>query len=1009
MVDKKIQARDPFYQREAEKYPNPVPSREFIMQYLEEMGRPLSQQQLIDDFGIEDPDELDAFLYRLKAMLRDAQLMRDRRLRYCLIDKIELIPGVVIGHPDGHGFVKPDRGGKDFFLSPKQMRQVMHGDRVLMRQVGEDHRGRPEGAIFEVIERCTQQIVGRFFNEQGVSFVEPDNKRFCQDIHIIPEHDAGAKNGQYVLVEITQQPSLRAHALGKVVSIIGEHMAPGMEIDVAIHSHGLPNQWSEGSRQASCKLEQYKIEKDKSGKRIDLRHLPLVTIDGEDARDFDDAVYAEPNVKEGGWRLYVAIADVSHYVEKNAPLDVDALERGNSVYFPERVIPMLPEVLSNELCSLKPNVDRFCMVCEMQVTSSGKVSKFEFYPAIMFSQARLTYTQVAAMLEPGEDEKATQLQQALLNEYGAVFPHLQVLNGLFNALFKERQRRGAIEFDSQDTRIIFSEDKKIESIILTQRNVAHRIIEECMLAANVSAATFLTQYKMPTLYRVHESPDPIKLESLREFLGEFGLNLAGGEEPTAKDFGKVLTQLNGRKEASLIQTVMLRSLQQARYDTENLGHFGLAYEAYAHFTSPIRRYPDLLVHRAIRHIYEGGRADNFEYSLEEMSKLGEHCSFTERRADEATRDVNDWLKCEFMLDRIGEEFSGIITSVTNFGLFVRLDNVFVEGLVHITALDSDYYHFDALKHCLIGERTRKQYRLGDSLNVQVMRVDLADRKIDFELVKGVPDRLQGTAERSRSAAGSRAAGSRAASLGKKMDTASGATTQSGTKNKKNNKSSSSERAQTKRSLRGADSEDEKSARVRSHASKKRADQQDVMSEKKNAAKIQTGKGRVDNTKNSDESMTAEKPKRQRRRRSKTVNEQGGEVEQGRQTVQGKTAAKTGKAVKSGSAASAASAGSVGSTRSSVQSRNTATSQTSDRNAKSKVKNNKTSSGADNRKVNAASNTNTRNTKNPNSTKTTKTSKSSSSSQPSNRGKKTKKSEDSGVKNFIKAVWKGVFG
>ncbi|MFP4611488.1 MAG: ribonuclease R [Thiohalophilus sp.] len=725
---------DPYAKREAEKYENPIPSREYIMELLEKTGHPMSREAIAETLELESDEQLEALRRRLRAMERDGQLLFNRKREYGLISKMDLVRGRVQGHPDGFGFLIPDDGSDDLFLSGREMRVAFHGDRVLARVAGIDRRGRREGAVVEVLERAHKTMVGRLFVEGGVAFVVPDNKRITQDILVPKENMGPAEQNQIVTVEIVQPPTPFRQAIGQVVEVLGEHMAPGMEIDIAIRSHGLPQVWSPQTEAQIAELREEVREEDKQG-REDLRDLPLVTIDGEDARDFDDAVYCEPNRK--GWRLLVAIADVSHYVEPETPLDKDAVERGNSVYFPERVIPMLPEILSNGLCSLKPKVDRLCMVCDMQLDKQGTLKSYSFYPAVMHSHARMTYNEVAGILQDEDPD--------LSRQYADLLPPLHNLYQLYHALRQRRSKRGAIDFETTETRIVFGEERKIESIVPTQRNDAHKLIEECMIIANVATARFLLENKVPALYRVHEGPKPEKLEALREFLGEFGLKLGGGDKPASKHFAKLLEQIAERPDAHLIQTVMLRTLQQAVYSPDNLGHFGLAFDAYAHFTSPIRRYPDLLVHRAIRHVlqhkktgfFRRKKSGEFRYDHTAMARLGEHCSQTERRADEATRDAVDWLKCEFMLDKVGEEYTGTISSVTSFGLFVELDEVFVEGLVHVTSLENDYYHFDPAHHRLIGERQRQMFRLGDRLRVKLARVDLEERKMDFALLESL--------------------------------------------------------------------------------------------------------------------------------------------------------------------------------------------------------------------------------------------------------------------------------
>lgn len=711
---------DPFYNRESEKYEEPIPSRELILTVLEEFGRPMSRNQLISKLEVEEESKQEAIGFRLRAMLRDGQLMQDRRGRFCLLQRINLQRGRIQGHPDGFGFFIPDDDGDDMVLSAKEMRAVMHGDIVLAYQAGVDRRGRPEGKIHEVIEHANASVVGRFFSEHGVGFVVPDSKRLTQDISIAPDMTLNAKNGQIVLVELLAYPSKRTQAVGKIIHILGEHMAPGMEIEVAILAHGLPATWPDDVTDAVAKIPMH-VNKDQLAGRTDLRHLPFVTIDGEDAKDFDDAVYCYEKPK-GGYQLYVAIADVSHYVEIGSPLDKEAARRGNSVYFPGKVVPMLPEALSNGICSLNPKVDRLCMVAEMAISPAGKIRRAKFYRAVIHSQARLTYSQVNQWLQQG----ATDAQHTFL------WPMLQSLYTLYGVLYETRKIRGAMDFDTTETRIEFDENRKIQQIVPVIRNDAHRLIEECMLAANMAIARFLQKEQIPTLYRVHAAPEEDKIIGLRKFLGELGLQLAGGKKPHPKDFQRTLAAIGDRPEKHLIETVMLRSLKQAQYIESNDGHFGLAYSAYTHFTSPIRRYPDLLIHRAVGHLLDNKALEKFAYSEDDMNRLGKHCSSTERRADDATRDVVSWLKCEYMQDKLGQVFPGRISAVTGFGIFVELDDIYVEGLVHVTSLKSDYYTFDASKHRLVGERGGSVYRLGDKMTVLVARVDLDERKIDFE-------------------------------------------------------------------------------------------------------------------------------------------------------------------------------------------------------------------------------------------------------------------------------------
>mgnify|MGYP000877191713 FL=1 len=716
-----IRSLDPFLEREQANYPNPLPSREFIMQQVAQHG-PVSAEQLAGLLDIHD-EEIGVFARRLRAMERDGEIMTNRKNLICVAEKLDLIKGRVQGHADGFGFLIPEDGSPDMFLGPREMHKVLHGDIVLAREAGKDFKGRREAKIVEILDHVNKRLVGRLFSEHGVLFVVAEDKRVNQDILIAPGQDKGARDGQVVMVEILTQPSNATQPIACVIEVLGNYADPGMEIEIALRKHSLPFQFSEAAEQLAQKTPK-KVRKldwkaDDGLQREDVRDLPLVTIDGETARDFDDAVYCAAEGK--GFRLLVAIADVSYYVRTGDGLDVDARQRGNSVYFPRRVIPMLPEALSNGICSLNPDVERMCMVCDMSINTQGKVKQYRFYPAVMRSHARFTYTKVWAMLENPTGPEAT--------ENAPLLPQVQKLYELFHVLRKAREKRGAIDFESNETQMIFNEQGKIERIVPVSRNDAHKLIEECMLAANVCASDFLEKHKHPTLYRVHEGPTPEKLDNLRALLREMGLTLPGGDEPHAKDYAQLLDKVKTRPDAPLLQTAMLRSLQQAVYSPDNVGHFGLAYEGYTHFTSPIRRYPDLLVHRAIKAVLRGEKYKPGG----KWPELGEHCSMTERRADDATRDVENWLKCFFMRDKIGEVFDGSVSAVTSFGMFVLLDNVYVEGLVHITELGQDYFHYDAALHSLTGERSNTRYRLGDRVRIKVMRVDMESSKIDFAL------------------------------------------------------------------------------------------------------------------------------------------------------------------------------------------------------------------------------------------------------------------------------------
>ncbi len=715
--------KDPYIQREAEKYEQPIASREHILQLLEHTGKPLRRAEIAEAFSIVEEDPLEALRRRLRAMERDGQLLFNRAQQYCLVNNKDLIVGRVIGHADGFGFIKPDDGSDDLFLTPREMNPLLHNDRAMVRIVGIDRKGRREAAVVEILERNTHQIVGRLYKEDGFTYVVPDQKNIAQTVLILKGGAGKAKQGQIVVAEITEQPSKQRQPIGRIIEVLGDHLAPGMEIEMAIRSHELPHVWPDELLEEIKPLTPEVPESAKEG-RTDLRNTPLVTIDGEDARDFDDAVFCQKTPK--GWKLQVAIADVSHYVKISTALDKEAQKRSTSVYFPEQVIPMLPEILSNGLCSLNPEVDRLCMVCELSIDQQGQVTKSRFFEAVMRSHARLTYTEVAKILVEDDME--------LSAKYKPLLPHLKQLYDLYKVMRVSREQRGAMDFDTQETRIIFGANRKIEKIVPTVRNDAHKLIEEFMITANMAAAKFLNAKKMPKLLRVHDGPSVDKLMSLKTFLGELGLSLGGGDKPTPLDYMHLIESIKDRPDNHLIQTVLLRSMSQAVYSPELKGHFGLALDAYAHFTSPIRRYPDLLVHRAIRHCLQGSKPETFVYGFPDMITLGELCSANERRADDATRDVVSWLKCEYMMDKIGEVLPGIISAVTSFGFFVELAEIYVEGLVHISNLGQDYYHFDPTSHQLKGERTGNKFRIGDNVMVKVARVSLDDKKIDFDLV-----------------------------------------------------------------------------------------------------------------------------------------------------------------------------------------------------------------------------------------------------------------------------------
>ncbi len=815
------------------------PTRETILECLRVADVPLTPSDLAQRLGVTAAQS-DPLLRRLAAMERDGQLLPNRKGVLLLATRLDLIAGRVQGHRDGFGFLLPDAGGPDLFLSPREMQKAMHRDRVLVRRVGYDSRGRPEGSIVEVTERAHRRLVGRFVNERGVHIVIPEDQRIKHDIIVAPADTGGAQHGQVVTIEIVSPPANGAPPIGRVVEVLGEIGDPGMEIEIAVRKFDVPHQFRPSAVEQASRFAPRVRPADIRG-RVDLRDVPLVTIDGQDARDFDDAVYCEPiefdtqempvldgglgagaqasasgaglktphagagaatnlaaaesaaagrrrraatpKRKDAGFRLLVAIADVSHYVRPGDALDTDALERCTSVYFPRRVVPMLPEALSNGLCSLNPDVDRLVLVCDLVVDLQGRIRAYQFYEAVMHSAARLTYDEVWTLLSGAAVPRTTGVANR-----AALLPHLQQLHELYRVFAGARSRRGALEIEIIETKIVCDPLGRIERIVPSVRNDAHRLIEECMLAANVCAADFLQRREHAGLYRVHEGPTPEKLARLREFLRSVGLSLGGGDQPTPHDYATLAAAVRLRPDNALLQSMLLRSMQQAIYSPDNSGHFGLAYAAYTHFTSPIRRYPDLLTHRVIKALLGDARyqprvgesaepglllqplaelclakgsvsrgrrrttESQHAEALETWRTLGAVCSANERRADEASRDVEAWLKCQFMRGRVGEQFRGCITGVAPFGLFVTLDDLFVEGLVHVSELGGEYFQFNEAAHELRGERTGRRFRLTDELAVQVSRVDLEARRIEFRMVqrasewaKGAPRQRPGSA------------------------------------------------------------------------------------------------------------------------------------------------------------------------------------------------------------------------------------------------------------------------
>lgn len=724
-------SHDPFQEREAEKYENPIPSREFILAHLDKRKKPASREELAQELDISGEEQIEALRRRLRAMERDGQLVFTRRQCYALPERLDLLKGKVIGHRDGFGFLRIEGSKDDLYLSAEQMKMCMHGDMILAQAMGADRKGRLEARVVRVVEPRNAQIVGRYFTDSGVGFVVPDDSRLSFDILIPAEELMGARMGFVVVVELTQRPTRRSKAVGKVVEVLGDNMGTSMAVDMALRTHDIPHEWPKALEKQIAHLSEEVPEEAKQG-RVDLRDLPLVTIDGEDAHDFDDAVFCER--KRGGWRLWVAITDVSYYVRPGTPLDDEAVNRGTSVYFPSQVVPMLPEVLSNGLCSLNPEVERLCMVCEMTISSTGKLTGYKHYEAVMNSFARLTYNKVWNILQG---------HQELREQYQPLVKDLEELHRMYLALEKAREQRGGISFETEEAKFVFNTDRRIERVEQVSRNDAHKLIEECMILANIASARYVERNNEPALFRDHDRPSDENIKSFRSVLNELGLTLPGGDKPQSVDYSALLSQIAGRQDHEMLQTMLLRSMKQAVYDPENRGHFGLALASYAHFTSPIRRYPDLLLHRAIKYLLakEAGTLQGnttptggYHYEMPQMLQLGHHCSLTERRADEATRDVADWLKCDFMQDQVAETFSGVISSVTGFGFFVRLTDLFIDGLVHVSTLDNDYYRFDAVGQRLIGESGGRTYRLGDTVEVRVQAVYMDERKIDFALI-----------------------------------------------------------------------------------------------------------------------------------------------------------------------------------------------------------------------------------------------------------------------------------
>jgi ribonuclease R len=729
-------ASDPFAAREAMRYERPIASREAILALLAEADGPLSAEQIAQRLGLLEPERFEPLTKRLAAMLRDGQLLANRRGAYAVAQRLDLIAGTVIANPEGFGFLRTETGGDDLFLPPGELRKVLHGDRVLVSITGVDRRGRREAAIVEVLERRLTRIIGRYGERAGIGYVEPDDRRVLHDVMVPPDARESAREGQLVVCEITEPPRHGRPPFGRILTVLGDRLTPSLVVEAAIHGHGLSHEFPAQVLHEATVVP-LTVDAATIAARTDLRAMPLVTIDGEDAKDFDDAVWCEPN--RNGFRLVVAIADVSHYVRPETALDDEAQDRATSVYFPGFVVPMLPETLSNGICSLNPKVERLCFVCDMQIDRDGAVARSQFYEAVMRSHARLTYTQVWQALAPeqalpGEGAEA----QA---QIGALMPALRSLHQLYQVLARARSQRGAIEFESGEVRFVLGPAGEVVQAGMLERNEAHKLIEECMIAANVEAAKFLLQRRIPAPYRIHDRPPEQKYSELLEFLAEFGLRMPPWSKVQPGDFTTLLKKVRKRVDAGLIESVLLRSQSLAVYSPDNIGHFGLALESYAHFTSPIRRYPDLLVHRAIKHALAGEGAESFRYAAHDMAHLSLHCSERGRRADEASREVDERYRAAWMEKHVGAEFDGVISGVTSFGLFVELDESKVNGLIHVTQLPNDFYHFDPVRKTLSGERAELSFRLGDAVRVLVLRASVEDRRIDFRLASAGAKRI----------------------------------------------------------------------------------------------------------------------------------------------------------------------------------------------------------------------------------------------------------------------------
>lgn len=712
---------DPNAKTEAQKYEQPIASREWLISVLTDDNQPRNREEIAEMVNIHSEQDVEALRRRLRAMVRDGQLVCSRKGYYSVIHEVHDMTGTVELSRNGDCFIRMD--DNRVYIREKQMRMVFIGDEVKVKVANVDSEGRYVGQIIDIIKRSTKTLIGRVNCDYGVYYIVPENAGMHHRVLLLPGTGVEAQVGDMVVCEITLQPTLHTQAAGSVIKVLGDSMDAETAISAALDAFDIPHEFNQKVAAENDALPD-EVQAIDLEERKDFRKLPLITIDGEDARDFDDAVYCERQLL-GGWKLIVAIADVSHYVQPGSALDDEAIRRGNSTYFPGTVVPMLPEKISNGLCSLKPKVDRLCLACEMTISKKGELKKFQFYPAVMHSHARLTYNQVNEILT----EDNTPLHQ----EFADVLPNIHELYALFKAFRVARHERGALDFDTKEALIHLDDDGVVSELSLVTRNEAHMLIEECMLHANISAARFLLKAKVDGVYRIHDGPKSDKLEDLHAFLKLYGLSMRYKGVPETKDFAEVLKQTAGRPDAQVIQTMVLRTMNQAVYSSDNIGHFGLAYEEYTHYTSPIRRYPDLIVHRLIKSILKA--KNGVKYTKPQLIEMCEHTSMTERRSDDASRDVMGALKCAYVKRHEGEDFEGVISGVTNFGFFVSLNDIPVDGLVHVTQLNDDYYQYDSGHQTLMGERRRKIFKLGDKVSVRINKVDVAGRKIDFELLK----------------------------------------------------------------------------------------------------------------------------------------------------------------------------------------------------------------------------------------------------------------------------------